>query len=263
MAKASERVGAQLVSPAKNRIKWRHFGANYLRPCRVCRRELSKYVKTSSSHASCGVIGFDWQSNSKTVSFKFVTLTICALWFNICYVNDLRALFCISYINELRAPFCICYLNNLLALVCICYINDLSALFCVCYVNELRTLFCICMDNIHGICYVNDLRALVCICYVNNLRALLCICYINDLHALCVCFVNDLCALFCLLPLWPARSVLHLLYQWRSRCDLATERERQLTTGERAERTKRDFRCPVCYSAIGRASCQFTFPFCC
>ena len=37
-AKASERAGARLVSPAKNRIKWSHFGANYLRPCRVCCR---------------------------------------------------------------------------------------------------------------------------------------------------------------------------------------------------------------------------------
>ena len=43
----SERARARLVSPARNRIKWRHFGANYLRPCRVCRRELSKYVKTN------------------------------------------------------------------------------------------------------------------------------------------------------------------------------------------------------------------------
>ena len=37
-AKASERAGAWLVSPAKNRIKWSHFGANYLLPCRVCCR---------------------------------------------------------------------------------------------------------------------------------------------------------------------------------------------------------------------------------
>ena len=36
--KASERAGARLVSPAKNRIKWSHFGANYLRPCCVCCR---------------------------------------------------------------------------------------------------------------------------------------------------------------------------------------------------------------------------------
>ena len=36
--------------------------------------------------------------------------------------------------------------------------------------------------------------------------------------------------------------------------DLATEQERQLTTGKRAERTKRDFRCPICRSAIDQAS---------
>ena len=54
---------------------------------------------------------------------------------------------------------------------------------------------------------------------------------------------------------------------------LATERERHLTTGKRAERTKLDFRHPICRSAIGQAkqaSClicarsrQQTFPFCC
>ena len=51
---------------------------------------------------------------------------------------------------------------------------------------------------------------------------------------------------------------------------LATERERHLTTGKRAERTKLDFRCPICRSAIGKACClicarcrQLTFPFCC
>ena len=38
-AKASQRARAQLVSPAKNRTKWHHFAANYLRPCRVCCRE--------------------------------------------------------------------------------------------------------------------------------------------------------------------------------------------------------------------------------
>ena len=54
------------------------------------------------------------------------------------------------------------------------------------------------------------------------------------------------------------------------KADLATERERHLTTGKRAERTKLDFRCPICRSAIGQASClicarrcQLTFPFCC
>ena len=51
--------------------------------------------------------------------------------------------------------------------------------------------------------------------------------------------------------------------------DLATGRERQLTTGKRAKRTKRDFRCSICRSAIGQVSClicarrrQLTFPFC-
>ena len=37
--------------------------------------------------------------------------------------------------------------------------------------------------------------------------------------------------------------------------DLATERERHLTTGKRAERTKLDFRCTIWGSAIGQASC--------
>ena len=52
--------------------------------------------------------------------------------------------------------------------------------------------------------------------------------------------------------------------------DLETERERPLTKGKRAERTKRDFRCSICLSSIGQASClicarrfQLTFPFCC
>ena len=43
-----------------------------------------------------------------------------------------------------------------------------------------------------------------------------------------------------------------------------------LTTGKCAERTKHDFRCPICRSTIGQASCliyarrrQLTFPFCC
>ena len=52
--------------------------------------------------------------------------------------------------------------------------------------------------------------------------------------------------------------------------DLATERERHLTTGKRAKTTKLDFRCPICRSAIGQASClicarrrQLTFPFRC
>ena len=34
--------------------------------------------------------------------------------------------------------------------------------------------------------------------------------------------------------------------------DLATERLRQLSTGKGAERTKRDFRCSICRSAIGQ-----------
>ena len=37
--------------------------------------------------------------------------------------------------------------------------------------------------------------------------------------------------------------------------DLATERERHLTTGKRAERTKLDFRCPICHYAFCKASC--------
>ena len=52
--------------------------------------------------------------------------------------------------------------------------------------------------------------------------------------------------------------------------DLATERERHLTTGKRAERTKLDSQCLICRSATGQASClicahrrQLTFPFCC
>ena len=35
--------------------------------------------------------------------------------------------------------------------------------------------------------------------------------------------------------------------------DLATERERRLTTGRRAERADRDFRCPICCCAFGQA----------
>ena len=37
--------------------------------------------------------------------------------------------------------------------------------------------------------------------------------------------------------------------------DLATERERQLTTGKRTERTAGDFRSPICRSATGQTSC--------
>ena len=52
--------------------------------------------------------------------------------------------------------------------------------------------------------------------------------------------------------------------------DLATERERHLTTGKRAESTKLDLQCPICRSATGQASClicarrrQLTFLFSC
>ena len=38
---------ARCVFPAKNRLKSCHFVANYLRPCRVRHRQLSKYVKTN------------------------------------------------------------------------------------------------------------------------------------------------------------------------------------------------------------------------
>ena len=46
--------------------------------------------------------------------------------------------------------------------------------------------------------------------------------------------------------------VFHRL-SYSSAADLATERERYLTTGKRAKRTKLDFRCPICRSAIGQA----------
>ena len=39
--------------------------------------------------------------------------------------------------------------------------------------------------------------------------------------------------------------------------DLVTERERHLTTRKGAEKTKLEFRCPICHSAIGQASCLF------
>ena len=41
--------------------------------------------------------------------------------------------------------------------------------------------------------------------------------------------------------------------------DLATELERQLTTGKHAEGTKRDFRCPICGSATGQATIVVRF----
>ena len=57
---------------------------------------------------------------------------------------------------------------------------------------------------------------------------------------------------------------------WHQQADLATRRECQLTTGKCAERNRHDFRCPICRSAIGQASClicarrrQLTFLFCC
>ena len=49
------------------------------------------------------------------------------------------------------------------------------------------------------------------------------------------------------LPVWEAADGYY--------ADLATERERHLTKGKRAERTKLDFRCPICRSATGQASC--------
>ena len=47
-----KRLPRRLVSPAKHRIKWRHFGTNYLRPCRVIetfsgRRQLQPDVTSS------------------------------------------------------------------------------------------------------------------------------------------------------------------------------------------------------------------------
>ena len=61
-----------------------------------------------------------------------------------------------------------------------------------------------------------------------------------------------------------------LLRKCTKLADLATERERHLTTGKRSERTKLNFRYPICRSAIGQFSClicarsrQQTFPFCC
>ena len=46
----------------------------------------------------------------------------------------------------------------------------------------------------------------------------------------------------------------------KEQADLATGRERQLTTGKRAERTKHDFRRSICSSAIGQASCLIDVP---
>ena len=68
-----------------------------------------------------------------------------------------------------------------------------------------------------------------------------------------------------------ASGYLHTASQTYSyKAYLATERERHLTTGKPAEKTKLDFRCPICCSDIGQASCficprsrQLTFSFCC
>ena len=52
---------------------------------------------------------------------------------------------------------------------------------------------------------------------------------------------------------WKKKNVLI-----RKTAHLATEQERQLTTGKRVERTKRDFRFSIC----ARRG-QLTFPLCC
>ena len=61
-----------------------------------------------------------------------------------------------------------------------------------------------------------------------------------------------------------------LLAPCPQKTDLATEREHHLTTGKHAERTKLDFRYPICRSAMCQSSClicarscQQKFPFCC
>ena len=51
-----------------------------------------------------------------------------------------------------------------------------------------------------------------------------------------------------------ASKIFKILEAVVQQADLATRRERHLTTGKRAERTKLDFRCPICRSAIGQAS---------
>ena len=64
---------------------------------------------------------------------------------------------------------------------------------------------------------------------------------------------------------WPLSSVPKVAIGGQ----LATGREHQLTTGKRIERTKHNFRCPICRSAIAQAIClicarphQLTFLFC-
>ena len=49
-AKASERTRARLVSPAKNRIKWRHFGANHLCPSRIYRCVRVQFRAAGTGH---------------------------------------------------------------------------------------------------------------------------------------------------------------------------------------------------------------------
>ena len=49
-AKASERTRARLVSPAKNRIKWRHFGANHLCPSRIYRWVRVQFRAAGTGH---------------------------------------------------------------------------------------------------------------------------------------------------------------------------------------------------------------------
>ena len=49
-AKASERTRARLVSPAKNRIKWRHFGANHLCPSRMYRWVRVQFRAAGTGH---------------------------------------------------------------------------------------------------------------------------------------------------------------------------------------------------------------------
>ena len=57
VAKASERAGARLVSPAKNRIKWLILVRTICVPVAcvdawMCRRELTKHVKTNPNYES-------------------------------------------------------------------------------------------------------------------------------------------------------------------------------------------------------------------
>ena len=56
--KASERAGIRLLSPAENRIKWRYFGANYLRPRRV-----SDWMEVGPT---TGTVNEKWRTLRKT-----------------------------------------------------------------------------------------------------------------------------------------------------------------------------------------------------